>query len=120
MHELSIAQNIIEIIHQYVPVIDRCRVRSIATIVGEQSGVVAESLIFSYQAITASTELERSYLMIDVVPFSIECKNCGAVSNTEMGSMQCPACGELDSVITGGTELSVKEIELEDEFKEEV
>jgi hydrogenase nickel incorporation protein HypA/HybF len=118
MHELSIAQNIVEIIHQYVRSEDRPKVRSVSTIVGEQSGVVADSLTFSYQAITASTVLEQSRLTIEVVPFTIECKKCGAVSNTEMGSIRCPVCGDPHSVIIAGTELRVREIELADEEKE--
>lgn len=115
MHELSIAQNIVEIIHQYVAPVDRNRVRSVITVVGEQSGVVADSLTFSYQAITASTILEGSTLLIEHIPFTIHCSACGLESNTEMGCIQCPACGSMDSTVVSGTELRVREIELADE-----
>lgn len=118
MHELSIAQNIVEIIHLYVPSEDRPKVRSVSTVVGEQSGVVADSLAFSYQAITASTALEGSHLKIEIVPFTIECKQCGAITNPDMGSIRCPSCGNRDSVITGGTELRVRDIEIDDKQKE--
>lgn len=120
MHELSIAQNIVEIIHQYVPPVERTRVRSVFTVVGEHSGVVADSLSFSYQAITASTVLEHSTLIIEHVPFTIRCAKCGLESPSEMGSIQCPGCGNLDTIVTGGTELRVREIEMDDEQKEDV
>jgi hydrogenase nickel incorporation protein HypA/HybF len=118
MHELSIAQNIVEIIQQYVPAEERDRVRSVFTIVGEHSGVVADSLTFSYQAITAATVLERSHLEIEQVPFMVRCKNCSRDSHTIMGSIQCPLCNSLDTEVLAGTELRVREIEMEDELTE--
>jgi hydrogenase nickel incorporation protein HypA/HybF len=118
MHELSIAQDIIEIIHQYVPPADRHRVRSVCTIVGEHSGVVPDSLMFSYQVITASTPLQHSRLEIEHVPFVVRCNRCNAESQTEWGSIRCPSCGSLDSTAIAGTELRVREIELDDQMKE--
>ena len=115
MHELSIAENIVEIIHQYVPAGERERVRRVFTSIGEQSGVVADSLEFSFQAITAKTELERSHLEIETVPFIVRCNKCGIESRTEMGSRQCPACSSLDTHVLSGTDLRVREIEMEDE-----
>ena len=41
MHELSIAQNILEIVHQYVPEEQRAKVQSVKVQVGRLSGVVA-------------------------------------------------------------------------------
>lgn len=120
MHELSIAENIVEIIHQYVPVDDRKRVQRVFTSVGEQSGVVADSLEFSYQAITASTDLEWSHLEIETVPFIVRCKECGTESHTEMGSRQCPVCTAFDTLVVSGTELRVRQIEMEDEPQEKL
>lgn len=115
MHELSIAENILDIIRQYVPAAERARVRRVFTIVGAQSGVVADSLEFSYQAITIGTVLERSVLTIEQVPFTLHCTTCGKDSVTETGSVHCVACGSTDTTVIAGTELRVREIELEDE-----
>jgi hydrogenase nickel incorporation protein HypA/HybF len=55
MHELSIAQSIVEIVHQYVPV-GNCRsVKTVRVLVGEHAGVVPDSLSFCFEAITAET-----------------------------------------------------------------
>ncbi|MFZ4620160.1 MAG: hydrogenase maturation nickel metallochaperone HypA [Bacteroidota bacterium] len=115
MHELSIAENIVEIIHQYVPKEERTRVRHVFTSVGEHSGVVGDSLEFSFQAITISTDLEKATLEIETVPFIIKCKDCSKESRTEMGSRQCPECSSLNTTVVSGTELRVREIEMEDE-----
>lgn len=114
MHELSIAQNIVEIINQHVPEEDLHRVRSIFTTVGEHSGVVADSLSFSYQAITSSTLLELSHLEIERIPYIIRCSGCGNKSPMEIGNRLCPACGGMETEIVSGLELHVREIELQD------
>ncbi|MFA6469729.1 MAG: hydrogenase maturation nickel metallochaperone HypA [Bacteroidota bacterium] len=117
MHELSIAQNIVEIVQQNVPELDWPKVRSVVTIVGEQSGVVPDSLQFSYHAITASTRLEHSELDIEPVPFTIHCIECGVDSLTDQGSVQCPVCGMFATTIIAGTELSVREIKMDESYE---
>lgn len=118
MHELSLAQNIVEIIKKFVPKEEWNRVRAVRTIVGEHSGVISDSLQFSYQAITASTILEQSHLEIESIPFMIHCSTCGKDSCTEMGNRQCVSCGSFNTNILAGIELTVREIEIADELLE--
>ncbi|MFA6455771.1 MAG: hydrogenase maturation nickel metallochaperone HypA [Bacteroidota bacterium] len=117
MHELSIAQNIVDIVRQNVPEADWHMIRSVVTIVGEQSGVVPESLRFSFHSITASTELEHTVLDIELVPFMIHCIECGVDSLTEQGSVQCPICGLFATTIVAGTELHVREIKMDESYE---
>jgi hydrogenase nickel incorporation protein HypA/HybF len=119
MHELSIAQDILEIVHNNVPNDRLSDVRSVVTKLGTFSGVVADSLEFSYQAITADTELEKSFLVFERIPFVILCGDCGNESENREGIAQCSLCGSLNTKICSGTELQVKEIELEDKNEEQ-
>lgn len=112
MHELSIAQSIIDIIHQHVPAPDLAKVRSINVLVGAASGVVAESLAFSYTAIVAGTPLASSTMEVEHVPYHISCRACGVESDQDDGLRICPMCGSSDTIIVSGTELRVKDIEL--------
>jgi hydrogenase nickel incorporation protein HypA/HybF len=114
MHELSIAESIIDIVHQYVEKERLIDVRSVCVKVGTFSGVVPDSLEFSYQAITAGTMLERSTLTLERIPFVIECNDCKCKSVSEDGITQCPLCNSLSTSIISGRELQVKDIELED------
>lgn len=118
MHELSIAHSIVDIVRQYVPGPDLKGVRSIRLKVGEHSGVVVDSLEFSFSAITADTDLKDSRLDVDRVPFVIECRSCGARSRTEWGVVRCPACGGSETSVISGTELQVLDIELDDTSSE--
>lgn len=114
MHELSIAENILDIVRQYVPENEYRLLRSIRVRVGTQAGVVADSLLFSFEAITHDTPMQAAKLIIESVPYSINCRSCQSASNPEEGTMICPACGSLDTVVTGGTELQVLDLELEE------
>ncbi len=114
MHELSIAESIVDIVHQYVDKERLTDVRSVCVKVGTFSGVVPDSLEFSYQAITAGTELERSTLTMERIPFVIECRDCQRESVSEDGITQCPLCSSFSTSIISGRELQVKDIELED------
>ncbi len=118
MHELSIAENIVEIIHQHVEE-ERLRdVRAVSVKVGTFSGVVADSLEFSYQAITAATPLEQSFLAMELIPFVVLCEECNEKLINDDGITQCVSCGSYKTKIISGRELQVKDIELEDVKKE--
>lgn len=112
MHELSIAQNIIEIIHQHVPVNELECVGAIRLKIGTVAGVVPDSLEFSFRAITTETPLRNAHLEIESIPFQIRCNLCNTTSSNEMGFSICESCGSRETTILSGTELQIKEIEV--------
>lgn len=120
MHELSIAQNIIEIIRQSVPPENLNNVKAVKVKVGEVSGVVPESLEFSFQAITSETDLYQAYLEIEKIPFVIKCNVCMKESNNEFGMRICGFCGSNNVEVISGTELYVIELELQSKVEENV
>ena len=120
MHELSIAQNIVEIIHQYVSEERLPLVRSITVDVGAFSGVVPDSLEFSFQAITEQTPLHNAFLKMDKIPFKIFCSTCQKEFENEDGIVQCLECGSFETNIISGKELQIKEIEVVDQMMENV
>lgn len=112
MHELSIAESILDIIREHVP--GDAGVRSVRLRIGEMSGVVPDSLEFCFAAITQGTPLAGVKLEINQIPYRISCKRCGSESRTEPGMALCPLCGSSETTIVGGTELQVVEIEVDD------
>lgn len=113
MHELSIAQNIFEIIKQNVPHEELRNVRAITLKLGEFSGVVPDSLRFSFEAVTSSTQLQGSALEIEIIPFKLRCSDCHEESANEFGMRLCKSCGSLNTEILSGTEMQINEIKLE-------
>jgi hydrogenase nickel incorporation protein HypA/HybF len=112
MHELSIAQNIVETVERNVPEKDWKNISYIRLKVGEVAGVVNESLEFSYQAITAERPLKNSKLAIESIPFRISCNKCGKTTSNEGGFSVCSECGNSDTMIVSGSELMITEIEI--------
>jgi hydrogenase nickel incorporation protein HypA/HybF len=112
MHELSIAQNIVELVRQHVNPADAKNVAAIRLKVGAVAGVAADSLEFSFHAITADTPLKNTRLEIEHIPFRVECLKCGVVSENETGIVVCDTCGSPDAKVLSGTELDMTEIEI--------
>jgi len=67
MHELSLANNIFDIVRQYVPAERARAVRSVRVRVGDLAGVVPDSLAFCFGAIVSDTLYEQASLAIDHV-----------------------------------------------------
>jgi hydrogenase nickel incorporation protein HypA/HybF len=114
MHELSIAQGIVEIVQANLPVADAISVKSVKIRIGRLSGVVPDSLEFCFTAITQETSLQGAALDIEHVPFILKCRSCDMSFESEEGIVLCPACGGTDAEVVSGTELHVVEIELDD------
>jgi hydrogenase nickel incorporation protein HypA/HybF len=117
MHELSVAQSIFDIVCQHVSRPELTLVRKVRVRVGTASGVVPDSLEFSFQAIIIDTPLSAARMEIESVPFRLQCENCHATATTDDGLRLCPQCGSVATTILSGRELHVKDIELADEEK---
>jgi hydrogenase nickel incorporation protein HypA/HybF len=114
MHELSIAQSILEIVAQYVPREAMADVRSVRVRVGSLSGIVPDSLEFSFSAIVSGTPLGSARLDIERVPALCRCEGCKAEFEATDFVFVCPGCGGINVRLMSGSELRVVDIELED------
>jgi hydrogenase nickel incorporation protein HypA/HybF len=115
MHELSVAQSILDIVQQSVPKDELADVRIVRLKLGTFSGVVADSLDFCFTAITSETPLAKAHLVFEHVPFAVQCRHCQKTFENDIGFVVCPECEGTDTVVLSGRELQVTEIELENE-----
>jgi len=114
MHELSIAQEIIGIVNQYVADPKPNSIKSVRVRVGKLSNILVDSLTFCFEAIISDTPLKGAMLEIIETPVKINCKGCNKESEIEPPVFACPVCGNNQIRIVSGTELRVDEIELFD------
>lgn len=114
MHELSIAQNILDVVKQNVPEDELDKVRSIKLRIGEFAGIVVDSLEFCFEAVTADTSLEKAKLHIDNVSVKGKCKTCKKSFDIKENMFKCPYCESLNVEMSSGAELQIVEFELED------
>lgn len=90
------------------------RVRNVKIRIGEMAGVSADSLAFSFSALTERSDLQQAALRIEHVPFAVRCRHCTAAFSDSNGRVVCPFCGGIEADVLGGTELEVVEIELDE------
>jgi hydrogenase nickel incorporation protein HypA/HybF len=92
MHEMGIAESVLEIVRQYVPEPNGQLVRRVSVRVGEFAGVQVDSLRFCFEAIVAGTPYQAASLAIEQVPA------VGDLSVTELElEDEAPAGGEVAS-----------------------
>ena len=65
MHELGLAESILDLVREYVPEADAPRVERVTVRIGDNAGVVAESLEFCFQAGVAGTPYANARLAIE-------------------------------------------------------
>lgn len=112
MHELSLANDIIETVKQTLAPEELHSVRKIVLEIGAYSGVVSDSLSFSFEAITAGTELSGAELEIIDIPFRLKCNQCKTETNPDFPIMLCENCGSTDTEVLSGEELKIKELKI--------
>ena len=118
MHELGIAQNILQIVRQSVPKNHAADVRAVRLRVGQLSGIVPDSLDFCFSVIVNDTEMRQAKLSIEHVPLVSECRNCKHRFQMDDLAFSCPSCQSVSLELISGRELEVVEIELAEESDE--
>ena len=115
MHELSIAHRLVELVCDELVDEPAARVRSVRLRLGPLSGVVAQALLFAYDAATAGTPLQGSTLEVEHVAPVVFCAGCERES--ELPSVQllrCPVCLAPTPDVVRGRELEIVSVEVID------
>ena len=116
MHELSIAEAILDIVSRHA---GGRRVYTVELKVGHLRQVVPSALEFAFDLLTHGTELEGAELVIEEVPARGHCRACGAETTVSSIPLQCGSCGGLDLALLSGQELLVDALELEEAMTNE-
>ncbi len=114
MHELSIAESIVDAVRRQPPVREGRRVARIGVRVGDTSGVNAEALAFCFEVALRGTELDGAVLDLERVPVRFRCDGCGREFEPVDFDPRCPSCGADRGRLVGGDELSLTHLELEE------
>ncbi|TAL67023.1 MAG: hydrogenase maturation nickel metallochaperone HypA [Bacteroidetes bacterium] len=114
MHEVSIAQEIIEIVKDYLPDGNGISVKSVKVDVGDFSNILPEALTFGFEVLTDNSGMKGAELIINKIPLTVNCINCNYISTLDEPLFFCKKCKSPNVEILTGTELKVTEIELND------
>ncbi len=113
MHELTLAENILDIVSDSLRDQPDARVTRISIDIGRLSGVEPDALKFAMDAVVKETFAETAKLEYQFTEGQIRCLDCNRVSPAHNLYSQCSHCQSFRVDIVGGQELKVSAIEIE-------
>ena len=103
MHELAIAESVVDAVTRKLP---DATVTGVHLEIGALSGVVPDSIRFCFDLATEGTALAGAELTITEQPARCRCRSCGAEFQPDFPIMLC-ACGSADAAVLSGADLKI-------------
>lgn len=113
MHEMAIAEGILDIALDYAARNDAQQVQCISLLLGEMAGVETEALQFCFESLARGTIAEKAELKLHMMPLLGRCTDCGKQTHIERYNFVCPECGAGPLEILSGRELQVEYLEVD-------
>lgn len=113
MHEMSLAEGVLQIVEDAARVQGFSRVRLVRLEVGRLANVEPEALRFCFDAVTRGSLAEGAGLDIVDTPGAGWCMQCSDSVPVAALYDACPRCGSFQVQVTAGTEMRVKELEVD-------
>ncbi len=113
MHEMSLAEGILQLVEETALKANAQRVKTVVLEIGELASVELQSLQFCFNVVTRDSLAAAATLEIVSVPGAGWCLPCAKTVQIHESYAACPTCGSYQIQPTAGTEMRVKEIEIE-------
>lgn len=116
MHETGVCRNIVETVERFAQLHGARTVRRVHIVLGEIHDVVPDILCGAFAWMARGTVAEGAELVIDRVPFSVKCQDCGCVyrlDGNDRSTWPCHECGSMNYRLYTGREFTIDAIEIE-------
>jgi len=113
MHELSLAQAMVEEVEKVLTKEGATKVISLTVMIGALSGVEKEAFAFAFPVVAEDTRLEQAELLFNEVPAQVKCRDCQQLSGSDIYFLQCEHCESINVEIVGGREFMIQSMEIE-------
>ena len=101
MHEMAIAEGILDIAKEHAAREHSARITKIGLLIGEMAGVEEDALRFCFSSLVRGTLAEDAELSIKRVPLVGRCGGGGHEQAKENYHFRWPACGVGHSIVRG-------------------
>lgn len=113
MHELSLAENVLQIIEETARSQHFRRVRSVTLEIGQLAAVEPEALRFAFDSVMRGTLADGAQLEMIETPGGGRCTECGATVVMPAPYSLCPDCGSPRIQIVVGDRMRVVDLQVE-------
>jgi hydrogenase nickel incorporation protein HypA/HybF len=115
MHELSIANDLVDMVTEAARKGNARRVSAVHLRIGALAGVSIDSLRFSYEVAIENTLLAGSRLAVEALPVIVHCSRCDrGTTIKDIQRFECSVCGTPTADLRQGRELEIAAIEIEE------
>jgi hydrogenase nickel incorporation protein HypA/HybF len=111
MHELAICDAIATTASKHA---DGRPVARVTIQIGYLRQVVPDALLFSWEVVSGSRDLEGAELVLQQIPAVVLCHDCGEETTLDLPILSCGTCGGFEVKLVRGDELLVVSIDLVD------
>lgn len=113
MHEMSIAEGIVQVLEEQATAQQYQRVKAVWLEIGPLAMIESEALQFCFDAVTRNTLAEGAVLNIIKLDGLAFCMQCLKEVPVQQRYDSCPECGSHQLQITQGEEMRIKELEVD-------
>lgn len=113
MHELSLAEGILEIVEQTAAAEKARKVGRVVLEIGQLAAVETDALRFCLDAVLAGSVADGAALDIIDVAGRGRCSHCGAETAIPERHAPCPQCAHYGLEVIAGDRMRVQAIEVE-------
>jgi hydrogenase nickel incorporation protein HypA/HybF len=114
MHEMSLAQSMIEIVEQEMNHHKIDKLKAIHIAVGRMTAVVPEQMTLCFEILTQNTKLAGTEFKMKMVPVTYQCRMCNREFISEGITFNCPSCNGENPELIFGRELKIEFLEVMD------
>ncbi len=115
MHEIGIANSILDAVRSEAARYPQARPRRISVRIGELAAIDPDALAFCFTALTRDTGLESLKLVIERCPRRHRCPACCAEFDVAGYDFRCPQCGAENTEFLSGDQLELASMEVEED-----
>ena len=113
MHEMSIAQSVLEIVDETLSREKFNKLKEVVVQVGQLVAVVPDSLIFCFEALIEDTVYQGAKITVEIIPTRAVCNACRHEFEIREICFSCPRCESTEIRVTRGEELTISHLEVD-------
>lgn len=113
MHEMSLCENILQIIEQQAEAQHFRKVKTVWLEIGALAGVEIEAMRFCFEVVVQGSLADKARLEMISVPGRAWCLQCHQNVGVQQRFDACPLCGGYQLQVNDGEQMRIKELEVE-------